>query len=83
MRAQSNSKAPSASIKQELSNDSQPLNDESGTYTGILGKRVRHEQSIENLRDECEGSADNDDEGLDSSERRERRYFYNNFYRYG
>lgn len=34
---------------------------------------MRHEQSIDNLRDECEGSAENDDAGLDSSERRERR----------
>ncbi len=71
MRAQPN---PKPALKSDQTIDSLPLNEESGTFSGVLGKRVHHETSTENLREEIEGSLDGDDEGLDSSERRERRY---------
>lgn len=55
--------------------DSQQHNEESGgTYSGILGKRIHHETSADALRHDLEGTVDG--EGLDSSERRERRYPY-------
>lgn len=40
----------------------------------MLGKRLRNDTSTEGLREEVENSIDGEDGGLDSSERRERRY---------
>jgi hypothetical protein len=50
-------------------------NDDSDTYSGVLGKRSKNDTSSEQLRAEIEGGSheDTDEAGLDSSERRERR----------
>jgi hypothetical protein len=72
MRAsQNNSKPIPTALKPEQTIES--LADDSGTFSGILGKRIHHEVSTDNLRNECEGSLDGDEAGMDSSERRERR----------
>ena len=70
MRAQSISTKSAA----EQHSDSQGLpNEESGTFAGVLGKRIRNDTSADELRDEVDNSLDGEDAGLDSSERRERR----------
>jgi hypothetical protein len=72
MRAQSISTKSAAA--DHLSESQAGLNEESGTFAGMLGKRVRNDTSAEELRHEVDNSLDGDDAGLDSSERRERRY---------
>ncbi|CDW71210.1 transcription factor hbp-1a-like [Stylonychia lemnae] len=71
MRTQRNPKQNNIS---DQTIESQQQFDDSDTYSGILGKRVRNETSTDDLKAEIEGSVDNsEDAGLDSSERRERR----------
>lgn len=55
MRAQRN---PKQGLNSELSLENLPHNEDSGTYSGILGKRLHNETSIDHLKEEIDTSND-------------------------